>query len=92
MLYIPPPLENCNTDLLDAGGHGGLPAVQQQRLSISLGKNNGPKNGDLAPLTLLDILPDRDPTSTKPLNSWRSLGEIKDGIISRLSALQATET
>ena len=92
MIYLLPPPENCNHQILDGGKHADLPAVQQQRLSVSLGKNNGPKNGDLAPLTLLDILPDRDPTTTEPLNSWRSLGEIKDEIISRLSALQATET
>ena len=91
MLHIPPPPTNFN-EILDDGKHADPPSVQQQRLSVSLSKSNGPKNGDLAPLTLLDILPDRNPTTTEPLNSWRSLGEINDEIISRLSALQATET
>lgn len=40
---------------------------------------------DSAPLTLLDILPDRHPTATEPLDSWRRLGEIKDGIIEGLT-------
>ena len=48
--------------------------------------------GDLAPLTLLDILPDRTATAMEPLDSWRSLGEINAGIISNLSICQATAT
>lgn len=44
-----------------------------------------PLSGDLAPLTLDDILPDRQPTATEPSDSWRRLGEIKDGIIEELT-------
>ena len=40
--------------------------------------------GDLAPLTLLDILPDRSPTAPEDRDSWQSLGKIKDGVIENL--------
>lgn len=43
------------------------------------------RGGGFEPLTLMDILPDRHPTTTEPLNSWRRLGEIKDGIIEGLT-------
>ena len=53
---------------------------------------SAPTGGDSAPLTLLDILPDRHPTATEPLDRWRRLGEIKDGIIEDLTIrLEATE-
>ena len=43
-------------------------------------------------LNLLDIPPDRHPTVTEPLDSWRKLSEIKDGIIEDLTIRhEATE-
>ena len=60
--------------------------------SIFLGRDRGftphqtpPPHGDLAPLTLLDILPDRNPTATEHRDSWRSFGEIADGIVQDLA-------
>ena len=44
-----------------------------------------PTGGDLAALTLLDILPDRDPAATKPLDSWQSLRGINARIIKDLA-------
>ena len=56
------------------------------------GKDRGPSlhprpkpRGHQAPLTLLDILPDRHPTATEHLDSWRSFGEISAGIIKDLT-------
>ena len=40
--------------------------------------------GDLAPLTLLDILPGRNPTAPEDRDSWQSLGKIKDRLIENL--------
>ncbi len=39
---------------------------------------------DLAPLTLLDILPGRNPTAPEDRDSWQSLGKIKDEVIENL--------
>ena len=41
--------------------------------------------GNPAPLTLLDILPDRSPTSPEDQDSRRSLDGIKDGSTSNFS-------
>ena len=60
--------------------------VQFPGIDTDLSPHQRPKpHGDLAPLTLLDILPDRTATAMEPLDSWRSLGEIKDGIIEDLT-------
>ena len=60
--------------------------------SIFLGRDRGltphqkpTPRGDSAPLTLLDILPDRNPTATEHRDSWRSIGELKDEIIEDLA-------
>ena len=50
------------------------------------GKSRTPRpkpapHGDLAPLTLDDILPDRSPNTPEDQNGQRSFREIKDGII-----------
>ncbi len=68
-------------------------ATATETWNKDLAHRRAPPLGTLhAPLTLDDILPDRHPTATEPLDSWRRLSEIKDGIIEDLTIRhEATE-
>ena len=49
-----------------------------------------PPHGDSAPLSLADILPRPTPTAPEDEDNWRSIGEIKGGIIKRLAIQQGS--